>query len=94
MDQNLALLSLVLMLSTKQHAEQQPNSNVPAASFSDQMLALLNHDILVYTPNSIGFAGILTAVNSDYITVSANDPLGQTAYIPLQMVSAVIVSGS
>ncbi|NLB17722.1 MAG: hypothetical protein GX825_03065 [Syntrophomonadaceae bacterium] len=88
MENSLALLTLALMLNSKNHS---PPETIPP-SFASQVSSLLNHHIMVYTSNSIGFAGILIAANPEFITISQTEPPCHTAFIPLHMISAVIVS--
>jgi len=90
MENNLTLLALALMLNSKAHSSSK---SIPS-SFANQVASLINHHITVYASDSIGFAGILIAADSEFITISQTEPPCNIAFIPLHMISAVIVSDS
>ncbi|MGE5397006.1 MAG: hypothetical protein ACM3MK_05655 [Chitinophagales bacterium] len=82
-----ALLVIFLILTQSQNKSPLVVCSCP--HFTDRLISLINHQVIVYTTHSNEFDGILAAVNADYVTLYTSSGVLGSIFIPTGMITAV-----
>lgn len=84
-------MTLLVIAAKKRPPGRSAIEDTKPLTFTNRLLTLINHQVIVNTRYPGRFEGILTSVDSDFVTILGSPSNFSAVFIPLGMISSVVL---